>query len=66
MHHSYGLATFLLAHDPLSSLTFPMITHILLVASNLPIAKLVVRQWPTNDFMTAAVIHLAKLNLLTN
>ena len=36
MHPSYGLATILLAHDPLSSLTYPRIPHAPHIASNLP------------------------------
>ena len=42
-----GLATVLLAHDPLSSSAYPMITHTTLIASNLPVQILVVRRWPT-------------------
>ena len=38
----------LLAHDPLLSLVYPMITHTSLVAGNLPIKILVARQQPTN------------------
>ena len=34
----------LLAHDPLSSLTYPMINHTPLVADNLPIKTLVVNK----------------------
>ena len=41
------VATILLAHDPLSSLAYSMITHTPLVAGNLPIKTLVARQQPT-------------------
>ena len=37
----------LLAHDPLSSLTYPRIPRAPHVAGNLPIETLVARQWPT-------------------
>ena len=37
MHPNYGLATILLAHDQLSSLTYPRIPHAPHVAGNLPI-----------------------------
>ena len=40
----------MLAHNPLSSLAYPMITHIPLVAGNFPIKTLVARQWPTNHY----------------
>ena len=43
MHPNLGLATILLAHDSLSSLAYPMITHTSLVAGNLPIKTLVAR-----------------------
>ena len=43
MHPNSGLVTVLLAHDPLSSLAYPMITHNPVVASNLPIKTLVAR-----------------------
>ena len=39
MHPSQGLATILLASDPISSLAYTMITHTSLVASNLPSYK---------------------------
>ena len=38
--------TVLLAHDPLSSLAYPTITHTPVVAGNLPIKTLVARRWP--------------------
>ena len=41
-HPNYGLATILLAHDPLSSLVYPMTTK--------PIKSLVAWQWPTNIY----------------
>ena len=41
--NAQGLVTSLLAHNPLSSLAYPMITHTPLVASNLPIKTLVAR-----------------------
>ena len=41
MHPNEGLVTVLLAHDPLSSLAYPMISHTPLVASNLSIKTLV-------------------------
>ena len=46
--HNTQHATILLAHDPLSSLVYPMITHTSLVAGSLPIKPLVARQRPTN------------------
>ena len=55
MHPIYGIATILLAHNPLSSLACPMITHIPRVASNLRIKTLVARQWPTS--IHAAVLQ---------
>ena len=42
--------TILLAHDPLSSLAYPMITHGPPVACNLPIKTLVAKQQPTNVY----------------
>ena len=42
----------MLAHDPLSSLAYLMITHTPLVASNLPIKTLVARQRPTKIIIT--------------
>ena len=47
-YHTHLYVTILLAHDPLSSLAYPMITHWPPVASNLPIKTLVARQQPTN------------------
>ena len=38
--------TVLLAHDPISSLAYPVITHTPLVSDNLPIDTLVARWWP--------------------
>ena len=52
MHPSKGLATILLAHDPLSSLAYPMITHTPLVAGNFLIKTSVARQRPTNNTHT--------------
>ena len=49
--HPNCLVTVLLAHDPLSSLDYPMITHTPLVAGNLPIKTLVARRWPTKNFI---------------
>ena len=40
----------MLAHDLLSSLAYSMITHIPLVASNLPTNTLVARQQPTHTY----------------
>ena len=51
MYPIYGIATILLAHNPLSSLACPMITHTPPVASNLRIKTLVTRQWPTSIYM---------------
>ena len=48
MHPNQRLATNLLVNDLLSSLGYPMITHVPLVACNLPIKTLVARQLPTN------------------
>ena len=48
MHPNWGLATILLAHDPLSSLAYPRIIHTPLAVGNLPIKTLVARQQPTN------------------
>ena len=42
-----SLATILVAHDPLSSSAYPMITHAHPVAGNLSIKTLVARQCPT-------------------
>ena len=44
-----GLATICLTHDPLSSLAYPMITHMYTppVAGNLPVKTLVARQRST-------------------
>ena len=53
MHPNYGLATILLAHDPLSSSTYPRIPH---VASNLPIKTLVARQQPTLSYTVHCVV----------
>ena len=39
----------MLAHDPLSSLGYPMITYTHPTASNLAAKTLVAKQWPTND-----------------
>ena len=50
--------TILLAHDPLSSLAYTMITHTPLVAGNLPIKTLVTGQRPTNK----DVIHISPLS----
>ena len=47
-------ATIFLAHDPLSSLAYSMITHSPPVAGNLPI-KLVARQRPTNTHVCVRV-----------
>ena len=41
------LQLFCWAHDPLSSLDYPMITYTHPAASNLPIKTLVAKQWPT-------------------
>ena len=38
----------LLAHDPLSSSAYPMITYTQPAAGNLPIQALVAKQWPTS------------------
>ena len=43
-------ASILLAHDPLSPLAYPMITHIPPIASNLPIKTLVARQCCMDSF----------------
>ena len=43
----HELATILLAHDPLSSLAYPVITYTPLAVGNLPIKTMVARQWPT-------------------
>ena len=49
----------MLAHDPLSSLAYPMITHTPLAAGNLPIKTLVVRQQPTSTCTcTFCCMHL--------
>ena len=40
----FGTPSDILAHDPLSLLTYPMITHTPLVACNLPIKTMVARQ----------------------
>ena len=48
----------LLAHDSLSSLVYPMITHTSLVAGNLPIKTLVARQQPTTFYESEADSHL--------
>ena len=46
----------MLAHDPLSSLAYPMIMHTPLVASNLPIKTLVAKQQPTNKDILYSVV----------
>ena len=51
----------MLTYDPLSSLAYPMITHALLVAGNLPIKTLVAGQRPTNmyaDICTQCHAHV--------
>ena len=53
MHHNHCQITNLLAHDPLSSLAYPMMTHTLPLASNYPIKTLVARQLPTNVYIGA-------------
>ena len=49
VHEMHGFATILLAHDPLSSLTYPKPLE--LAAGNLPIKILVARWRPTNDIV---------------
>ena len=51
-----GLVTVLLAHDPLSSLAYPMITHASLVASNLPIKTLVAMAKANNYYYDCACV----------
>ena len=55
-HPNQGLATILLAHDPLSSLAYSTITHTSLVAGNFPIKTLVARQQPTNVYTYACAM----------
>ena len=58
MVESTPIITVSLAHDPLSSLACPTITHTPLVASNFPIKTLVARQWPTiNNYYPARVMY---------
>ena len=56
MHPNYGIATILLAYDPLSSLTYRRIPHSSHVAGNLPIKTLVARQRPTNYYAVCKLI----------
>ena len=48
MHPNYWQITILLVVDPLSSLTYFMMTQPLPIASKLPIKTLVAKQLPTN------------------
>ena len=57
MHHKYCQITILLAHNPLSSSAYPMITHPPPVADNLPTKTLVARQLPTNTH-TYSLTHI--------
>ena len=58
VHEMHGLATILLAHDPLSLLAYSMITHTPPVAGNLPIKTLVARQWPTSMYMLLVYMYV--------
>ena len=53
------LATILMAHNPLSSLPYPMITYIHLTASNLPTQNLVAEQRPINTVIPEWSLYLA-------
>ena len=50
-----GINIFCMAHDSLSSLAYPMITHGPSIASDLPIKTMVARQQPT---MHGMELHL--------
>ena len=54
--HDFHL-TILLAHNPLSSSGYPMITYTHPVANNFPIKTLVARQLPTNNIIVQIHVH---------
>ena len=58
------ITTILLAHDPLSSLAYSMITHTPPVAGNLSIKTLVARQRPTNTFTYKGYITIMYTEVL--
>ena len=60
------MAVILLAHDPLSSLAYSMITHTPPVASKLPIKTLVARQQPTTNNIHQVILQLAACTYIAN
>ena len=58
MHPNYCQITHLLVVDPLSSLVYPMMTHLLPVANKLPIKPLVAKQLPTNIHVVDLYLHV--------
>ena len=68
MHHNHCQITNLLAHDPLSSLAYPMLTHTPPLAGYLLIKTLVARQQPTNictSLVVCADVHIIYSSYLT-